>query len=387
MAAAKKSLSGYEVIGPDRTQQFSDPKSALAAAQLLPSAVVLVHDSGPSRIPPLQIDAGQITLRAAPNAEPVWILEDDAADSGRSLITTSVWLKLEGLHLKRVAGDAVDFVQIDRRAGLPSSLVSATGRTLEIVNCRFEFPEDRGPGCAVRAHGVRDCVVRNSEFRGEVALDWDRPHEGLLALQNCLVDCRTGVLMPAIQQSTESGLLLEQNIFLSLDPMAAMRPSRRLRDVPLQSEAVLNVHATQNIFVRSARVQRGLWVPLRNPDRMLRLHWRGTDNQFGSLWPDSEVSASEIIPAWQHLVDSLGGTSINPAAVQWPANPAEHDTSAAETDRERILRTASMSAAQPSIRGPGPAFRKWRSTVPGQAWLNQRFDVQSLRQKTFSEKD
>lgn len=383
--SAAVSLERFEVQAANRRVWFSDLGDAINHAQRQPQATIVLHEGGEFLIRPQRITQGTITLQAAPGVRPVLALQpEDGRSPTQPIIETWAPLTVEGLHLKQTAA-AEHAAAIPVRQRIPPSLITAQGTRLRLANCRLQLDDAASPGCGVRLRDCMACVVRNSVFFGSAAIDWDRPPNGLLVLENCVMQSRHGVLMPGQGRPADSSLLLQQSVFDCQEPLAALRIGLppRTPTIPL---AVLNVQALENCFVWSGDVR---WppLPLRMPDDLLQVHWSGRQNHFVTVGSERRGLSDEWKTRWQHMVADLKGTERDADFTQLKAKDESDLNAGSDAWPGRLAALSGRGNSQSHYRGPGQAFDLWRQTAAYTDWQDADFDTQMLRLMAIPEKD
>ena len=286
-----------------------------------PQRVFVNPRQGPDAVPV----RSHLTIRAARGKSPVWVPSIDAGPAGaaRAMIDVRADLTLEGIEFR----GAVPAAEAGpRRIRRPQLLINCRQGSLRIAYCRFVM-EGGDLITGIRLQNTETCVIRNTQFVGGTALDWNRPSNGVLSVSDSLFFSQTAMLIPGGYSSDAAYLSLHRNWYLCDRVIRTMTRSEAPASGAMLFVSAQNnlLGARQNVLARTNPNKSLLQVPDPNPIR-----WYGRGNRFRLGTPETASSGQAVfadggqqtantLNEWGMKVVGPGGSESDASVGTFPA--------------------------------------------------------------------
>ena len=349
----------------------------------------------PRQGPDATMIRNHLTIRAAPGVSPVWVQQTGVGPAGAAgaMIDVRADLTLEGIEFRGAVTTAEAGLRRIRR---PQLFINCRQGSLRIAYCRFVM-DGADLITGIRLQNTQTCVIRNSQFVGGTALDWNRPSGGVLSVSDSLFFAQTAMLIPAGYSSNAAYLSLHRNSFLC---DRVIRTMARI-DAPA-SGAMLFVCAQNNLLgARQTVLARTnldddlLQIPDPNPIR-----WYGSGNRFRLGTPETDSSGQAAFAAggqqtantlqeWVTKVVGPGGAESDASVASFPTLQFDWNWVPGQ-DSQQIpgLLGGALEAAgeRPDIEaGPGKHWEEWRLSEDFRKWSDFYSDTSLVRKMVFLE--
>jgi serine/threonine protein kinase len=403
VTGAEANALPFVVLGGDKKQQaFATLAEAVVAATS--GDTIEIHADGPMIRGPILAGNKALTIRAAPDCQPVLRFSPQSGEgkfirngTDAPVIMSRAALVLEGLEIQRVGATG----QKEQR---PEWTVVCFKAPLRVANCRFVVRTEPGTA-ALWADDSPLCELRNCQFvLGRLcrSVDWVCPNAGRLVWENnasfggapsCLYRHEGQHISVRLSHSTFVGQAL--NFVLELPPKDALSETNRAAP-PFRVDANADVFFHQRGYVLGFFVTApgNTDLPSGEVEALMRrlVAWHGQRNaysdQLGSflslgvegkaLEPSREAKSLDDWRQFWGIAEnqSLQGRVALEVGDIWTKGLATPEQLAASDFRLALSSVGHRAGedgkdlgADVELVGPGPAYEKWRQSPAYQQWL------------------